>query len=114
MTQVETNHLVYSSLADDPDIGELVEMFVEELPARLDALQKALASHDLESLGRFAHQLKGAAGSYGFGELTRPLALLEHRVRDNATEEYLLHSVQEVLAVCQRVRAGVPPVEENS
>jgi len=51
-------------------MGELVEMFVDEMPERIALLGEALASGDRESLERTAHQMKGSAGSYGFDQLT--------------------------------------------
>ena len=57
---------VYSRLAGDPDLGEIVDLFVEEMPERVATLLDQLQAQDWEGLRRTAHQLKGAAGSYGF------------------------------------------------
>ncbi|MCA0374718.1 MAG: response regulator [Gemmatimonadetes bacterium] len=71
-----------SDLVDDPDLGPLVRQFAAALPQRVAALRDAVTAHDLPQAARLAHQLKGAAGSYGFpriGEgaraLEAPLAL---------------------------------------
>jgi HPt (histidine-containing phosphotransfer) domain-containing protein len=60
-----------SSLAGDPDMAELVDMFLEELPQRLTVLTTAVDAGDIETLRRLAHQLKGAAGGYGFGDASQ-------------------------------------------
>lgn len=99
---------LYSSLGDDPDLGELVEMFVSEMPDRIAAIRASHSSGDRESLRRTAHQLKGAAGSYGFDTITAEAAKLEKRVRENAADEQVLAAVQELVALCQRATAGAP------
>ena len=47
-------------LATDPDLGELVELFVQEIPDRISALETQGRSRDWQQLTRTAHQLKGA------------------------------------------------------
>ena len=59
-----------SDFASDPDMLELVEMFVAEMPQRVAAIEKAVSDSDTASIASLAHQLKGAAGGYGFGCIT--------------------------------------------
>ncbi len=99
---------VYSTLGDDPDLGELVEMYVDEMPERIAALEEAFQSSDQESLQRAAHQLKGAGQSYGFDPLTPLAAAVEYAARDKEPEENIRKVLDELLDVCSRVRAGVP------
>ena len=98
---------LYSTLADDPDMGELVELFVDELPDRIESMRTALAASDSDTLARCAHQLKGAAGSYGFDALTPALRQLEQLAREHASEEELRRLLCEVVELCGRVRCGV-------
>ena len=109
MTSVMTEApALFSTLASDPDMGELVELFVDELPGRIASLQAALNSADIDALARGAHQLKGAAGSYGFDVLTPALKFLEDQARGGATSENLQHSLSAVVELCGRVRCGLP------
>ena len=79
---------IYSTLASDPDLSELVDMFVSEIPDKISALRSAYDAADWELLRRTAHQLKGAVGSYGFDCVTQYAFALEHAVREqDATEE---------------------------
>lgn len=94
-----------SSLASDPDLGDLVDLFVCELPDRVRALQTAWERADRDGVGRFAHQLKGAAGSYGFGQLTPALKQLELLAREHGSEEEIELALQEVTQLCARVRS---------
>ena len=108
MNQSDTAEWIYSELGGDPDLGDLVEMFVEEMPQRIDAFQQTWTDKNPEELGRLAHQMKGAAGSYGFSQLTSHAAKLERAVKDHQPEEEVLKSLQELIRMCSQVRAGIP------
>jgi HPt (histidine-containing phosphotransfer) domain-containing protein len=105
--------LVHSSLASDPDLSELVEIFVQEMPDKINALETQGRSHDWQQLTRTAHQLKGAAGSYGFGAITPYAARLEAVLKEGCEEEAILLSLNELLDLCRRVRCGVPQTEDD-
>ena len=75
---------LYSNLATDPDVGELVDVYVQEMPDRINALDTHAKSRDWNQLARTAHQIKGSAGSYGFGEITPYAARLETAARSPA------------------------------
>lgn len=68
---------VVSKYANDPDMAELVELFVAELPTRVKAMQDALDRRQVDSLKRSAHQLKGAGGGYGFASIGAAAGRLE-------------------------------------
>ncbi len=99
---------IHSSLARDPVLADLVAEFVAEMPSRIARLQRQLDSQDWVTLRRTAHQLKGAAGSYGFDPIT-PLAhrlemLLAHGVEPKVVAE----AVHDLAAHCQRITAEAP------
>lgn len=100
--------LYYSKLAQEPDLAELVELFVAELPARLESLRQAAAVGDWEQVGRIAHQLKGAGGSHGFPQLGQPAWQLEQAARASQRALTVSAAIDELAAACARVRAGVP------
>jgi len=108
-----TTDPVYSRLAADPDLGDLVEMFVQEMPERITGLESPATRHNWEQLTRAAHQLKGAAGSYGFDALTPYAARLESAAREGRQEEKILLLLGELLDLCRRVRSGVPHSEDR-
>jgi len=94
---------IYSQLADDPDLHELVKMFVEEMPTRIERLTKEFCEKNWDDLKNLAHQLKGAAGSYGFGEVTPAAEKLEHSLQRHVTEEEIQQSLVELLDLCRRM-----------
>ncbi len=97
---------VYSFLAEDPMLGELVNWFVQEMPERVNALEVLARNRDWSQLTRTAHQLKGSAGSYGFTKITPYAARLEAAARDPEDEDAILLALNDLLGLCRRVRAG--------
>lgn len=104
----DTQTCVYSQLGNDPDLAEIVEMFVEEMPQRIAALLRHLEQKDWESLRRMAHQLKGAAGSYGFEPVSPSAGRVESAIRDQQPEQQIRFSVLELVDLCGRLRSGQP------
>jgi histidine phosphotransfer protein HptB len=100
---------LYSPLAAvDAELGELVALFVAEMEGRVSTMQRQLQDHDWQGLRQSAHQLKGAAGSYGFEEISPSAAQLESTLRDNEPEEAVRSGVEELIELCRRARAGTP------
>ncbi|QDU69585.1 Hpt domain-containing protein [Engelhardtia mirabilis] len=51
---------------DDPELfADLVSMFMDDTPARLQAMDEALSAGDSEALSRVAHALKSSCGNLG-------------------------------------------------
>jgi histidine phosphotransfer protein HptB len=99
---------VYSRLAGDPDLREIVDLFVEEMPDRVATLLDKLQSQDWEGLRQAAHQLKGAAGSYGFDAISPCAGKVESAIRDGEPEPRIRATVEELVDLCNRTRCGLP------
>ena len=96
---------IISELAFDPDMVRLVELFVQQLPKRAAAFEACLVQNDYEQLVRLAHQLKGAAGGYGFPTITEKAAVVEQRARDRVALEELSSAIRELTCMCRAARA---------
>ncbi len=96
--------LLLSELADEPDMAELLEQFLADLPGRVDAIGVALDDNDRTRVAALVHQLKGAAGGYGFPTISDAARVLETSARRaNDTSE-----LRAPLTVLQaRARAAV-------
>jgi histidine phosphotransfer protein HptB len=105
---------LYSSLGGDPDLGDLVTLFVEEMTDRVAHLYDLYNRKDWEELRRSAHQLKGAAGSYGFGAISPYAGKLETAIRDTVGEDEILLAVNELADICKSVHAGVPNTSNST
>lgn len=99
---------IYSEFGADPDLGMLVELFVDEMPDRVRGLRTAFEDRDWGLLRRLAHQLKGSAGSYGFGQITPFAATLEQAVSSGESERAIGEQVDRLTGLLQRTRAGMP------
>lgn len=84
------NGLRELSDGDSALLEELVGLFLEDTPPRLDSLQAALDSGDPEGLEAAAHALKSSCGNIGalvMADLCKELELLgKHRTLDGAAE----------------------------
>jgi signal transduction histidine kinase/DNA-binding NarL/FixJ family response regulator len=73
-----TAQIYHSTLpTDDPEIRDAVVEFIDSIEQRLDAMDAALESDDLEALAGVAHALKGSGGTAGFACFTEPAAQIE-------------------------------------
>jgi CheY-like chemotaxis protein len=71
--------------AGDPDIvAEVVQIFLQDAPARLAAIRAAIAQGDMATAARTAHTLKGSASHLGAKTLTMLCARFEDKVRSGA------------------------------
>ena len=86
---------IYSEFGCDPEMAPLVEMFVEEIPSRIEVLCKAMEARDMDLLIRTAHQMKGAVGSYGFDRLTPYASAVESAVRARKPESDIEEAVRQ-------------------
>lgn len=100
---------IYSGLGGDPDLGDLVALFVDEMPDRAAAIRSHYASGDRELLRRAAHQLKGAAGSYGFAPISAAAAELDMAIRAGAPDDRISAGVERLVHLCLSARAGIGP-----
>lgn len=101
-----------STMAGDPDMSELVELFVQDLPRRVEELESVARAGDWESVRRVAHQLKGASGGYGFPSVGSCAGELEARTLKASTTrlegdlEKVREQLNALVSLCQRVKAA--------
>ena len=98
------HNAVFSEFSDDPEFAELLQDFAARIETIRSEIRDAVCSGDLEQLESKAHQLKGAAGGYGFPGLSGVAGRLESASHSRATE--LSEIVSELLEELDRVTAG--------
>jgi len=96
---------LFSEFADDPDMGEIVELFASGLQERLEDFHRAIESSDTEALSRLAHQLKGAAGGYGYPSISNAACVVEKLSKQQAAFTELEPACHELMQLCQRATA---------
>jgi len=100
---------IRSDYSNDTDMAELVDLFVSEMPHRVKGLMTSWSEQNLDDVSRYAHQLKGACGGYGFpslstaaGELEKSLHALADGSNTSSTIE-LRAKFEELIRLCQRI-----------
>jgi len=100
---------VTEALLARPNMARLVDRFVGGLQARVDAIDLAIQNDDRERIKLLAHQLKGAAGGYGFATISEAASDLEQKALQEV--ETLRSNLRELSALCDSARtatAGAP------
>lgn len=106
MPSVQPFHPVYSTYGDDPNMRELVAIFVNELPHRLDTLRAHAEVADWESAARVAHQLNEWGSNYGFAQLSALAARLERYCHQQRAPGEIHKALDRLAEYCERVRPG--------
>jgi HPt (histidine-containing phosphotransfer) domain-containing protein len=104
MRIAQDSNPVRSEFADDPDMADIVALFVSELPKRIASMQEALCSGDIPQLRILAHQLKGAAGGYGFPKLGEAAALIDLGIKEGCDENVVRSRLGMLAAFAARIR----------
>ncbi len=71
-------------------LAELTDLFVEDVPPKLEALREAIGSGDAASMGRLAHALKGSSGNMGALRMSTICAELEDAGHSGELERALV------------------------
>jgi PAS domain S-box-containing protein len=72
---------LYSQFSGDTLISQLLPVFSNRLPARLENMIQAFGNQNWEEVLRAAHQLKGTAGSFGYDILSVKMVELEEEIK---------------------------------
>ena len=96
---------IFSQLANDADMLELIEYFVTELENRCRSLEAAFQGGNVVEIRTLAHQLKGAAGGYGFPGITDIAGELEATILAGECEvSQLANKVEALIDLCRRAK----------
>jgi signal transduction histidine kinase/CheY-like chemotaxis protein len=102
-----------SALAADPEMLLLIAEYIARLPGTVESLTRALDQPDLVALARLSHQIKGAAGGYGYPGLTDAAGRLETEAKAGRDTPALRAAFAEVTKLCARISAtGAGPVRQ--
>ncbi len=97
---------VVSRLANNKRLQPTILSFVEKLDEKVERMEVALEKEDMTELASLAHWLKGAGGTVGYDDFTKPAEDLETCAKADHVEK-ANQSLKEVKSL---VTAIVPPV----
>ena len=91
-----------SEYADDPDLRDIVMLFVDELPKRVLAVKAAFEARDLDTLKTLTHQMRGSAGGYGFGLIGTTAAEIELELLGEQSNLSLIQErIEDLASICR-------------
>jgi HPt (histidine-containing phosphotransfer) domain-containing protein len=96
---------IYSQLAGDPEFTDLLESFVKDMPIRANRIHDHLLEGKLDDASDILHQLKGAAGIYGFLPIYEAARDLEARVKSQ--EDGIVEVAKELVNICKKATTEV-------
>ena len=82
--QAAANISVRSTMQCESSLHELLVKFIARLPQRVANLHDLVRQQNFDELRRAVHQLKGAAGGYGFPQLTDAATRAEQKISPEA------------------------------
>jgi CheY-like chemotaxis protein len=77
---------VRSRLARSPRLRPAIRKFAGRLDEQMVVIERAFETQDLHELAQLAHWLKGAAGTVGYDDFTKPAARLEQAAKEGSLE----------------------------
>ena len=87
-------------------LGDLVDMFIVEVPLQLARLEEALTNRDAGATRLTAHTLKGTGGNFGARRMLELASALEEKGR-NASLDGAFAILIQFRAECARVREAL-------
>jgi signal transduction histidine kinase/CheY-like chemotaxis protein/HPt (histidine-containing phosphotransfer) domain-containing protein len=96
-----------SELDADPEMRDLLDEYVVSLREQAALVEAAVARNDWPTVARMAHQIKGAAGGYGFPSISDAAAAAEQAAKSPGKTGSAIEATDALLALCRRATAGL-------
>ncbi|MFO0875781.1 MAG: PAS domain S-box protein [Gemmataceae bacterium] len=88
----------------DPVFREMASDYLGKLPQTVEHLREFLQSHNLAGLAGLAHQIKGAAGMYGYPQVGELAGLIESASREGQEPDLLADLLDELQSTVQQLK----------
>ncbi|MCB9847858.1 MAG: Hpt domain-containing protein [Phycisphaeraceae bacterium] len=95
---------IRSDFDNDPEMRELIDLFVSEMPTNASRLSDLFEGRQIEDLQRLASRIKGAAGGYGFGVIRDAARNLEEAIETIDDLDAMRDQVDQLIDLCQRTK----------
>jgi CheY-like chemotaxis protein/HPt (histidine-containing phosphotransfer) domain-containing protein len=108
-----TGEPLRSTMQDDPSIQKLLAKFVGRLPERVVTIQTLFQQEEMEALRQAVHQLKGAAGGYGFQTVTDQAGIAEQKIKDIVPNDQIRPEIDALIALVRSIEGYDPTLESR-
>lgn len=109
----DPSDVLVSSFAHDAEMSEIIELFVGGLDDRINSMDRAFEENNLPDLANTAHQLKGAAGGYGYPLISQLAMDVERLARVGEINDELRSTLDRLVLMCRRAIAGAQQLQMN-
>jgi two-component system sensor histidine kinase BarA len=96
---------IISSLSENPDYHKMIDVFVKDLPERIEQMRDALEQNNLHELCLRVHSLRELSGFAGFPIYTEKADDIERILRDNQIEK-VSAQLDELAKLCLRTSSA--------
>ncbi len=93
-------------------LTELISIYLDDMPGRLDQLREAVEIEDVETVRTVAHKIKGSSSNLGLAEVALASATLED-VGKNENIEYVDSLLNSVVMAFERARLNLEAMTER-
>lgn len=99
---------IFSDFLDEPGMPKIINMFLDEIPKRIAALELFFKEDNKDEFCKMIHQLKGAGGGYGFPMITRMASGIEKKIRVPKKEwkQEVQKNLEDFISTLHRIHAG--------
>ncbi|MEM7230893.1 MAG: response regulator [Planctomycetota bacterium] len=110
---------VYSELlrtvgSQDPELVRMVRDFARDLPAWVGGFHKKLAARDFDRIADECHQLKGAAGGFGFPQIGDIADQMESIATTTRNVRKLGHALERLQDLVSRIETEEPVTDSSN
>ena len=95
-------------LKDEPDMFDLIEAYIEQLPDSFEKIREAESNNDWQELRELMHKMKGTAGGYGYPDLTQLAAQTEFQLINEDYKEVSIF-INKIETYIRRIIVGFNP-----
>ncbi len=100
----ETSPLTSTLIQDEPDLGDLIQIYIERLPGILSEIEHAYTQQNWPLLRRLTHDLKSTGGNYGYPLLSELATKITTHDFNAPDKIFLQAHITKIRTVIQRIR----------
>lgn len=95
-----------STLYNDPNMVEMIDAYVTELPKKTRALEAAFAENNGKRLEALSRSLKSEGSSFGFGPISDAAAKIESLLQDGGDMASVQEHLSALVSLCMQAQSS--------